>query len=54
MDEHFGALDHQMRERLLGIWEAEKRTVLFVTHDTDEAFFMGLSISRAKLQPLKL
>ena len=45
MDEPFGALDHQTREQmqelLLGIWEAERKTVMFVTHDIDEAVFMG-------------
>ena len=45
MDEPFGALDHQTREQmqelLLGIWEAERKTVLFVTLDIDEAVFMG-------------
>ena len=45
MDEPFGALDHQtrelMQELLLGIWEGERTTVLFVTHDIDEAIFMG-------------
>jgi ABC-type nitrate/sulfonate/bicarbonate transport system ATPase subunit len=45
MDEPFGALDHQtrelMQELLLGVWEAERKTVLFVTHDIDEAVFMG-------------
>jgi ABC-type nitrate/sulfonate/bicarbonate transport system ATPase subunit len=45
MDEPFGALDHQtrelMQELLLGIWEHERKTVLFVTHDIDEAVFMG-------------
>ncbi len=45
MDEPFGALDHQtrelMQELLLGIWEAQRKTVLFVTHDIDEAVFMG-------------
>jgi NitT/TauT family transport system ATP-binding protein len=45
MDEPFGALDHQtrelMQELLLGVWEAERKTVLFVTHDIDEAIFMG-------------
>jgi NitT/TauT family transport system ATP-binding protein len=30
-----------MQELLLGIWEAERKTVLFVTHDIDEAIFMG-------------
>jgi ABC-type nitrate/sulfonate/bicarbonate transport system ATPase subunit len=45
MDEPFGALDHQtrelMQELLLGIWEGERKTVLFVTHDIDEAIFMA-------------
>ena len=45
IDEPFGALDHQtrelMQELLLGIWEAERKTVLFVTHDIDEAVFMA-------------
>ena len=45
MDEPFGALDHQtrelMQELLLGIWEAQRKTVIFVTHDIDEAIFMG-------------
>jgi ABC-type nitrate/sulfonate/bicarbonate transport system ATPase subunit len=26
---------------LLSIWEAERKTILFVTHDIDEAVFMG-------------
>ena len=30
-----------MQELLLGIWEAEKKTVLFVTHDIEEAIFMA-------------
>ena len=45
MDEPFGALDHQtrelMQELLLGIWEQRQKTVLFVTHDIDEAVFLG-------------
>jgi ABC-type nitrate/sulfonate/bicarbonate transport system ATPase subunit len=45
MDEPFGALDHQtrelMQELLLEIWEAERKTVLFVTHDIDESVFMA-------------
>jgi len=45
LDEPFGALDNQtralMQELLLGIWEKERKTVLFVTHDIDEAIFMA-------------
>ena len=45
LDEPFGALDNQtralMQELLLGIWEADRKTVLFVTHDIDEAVFMA-------------
>ncbi|MFO0989710.1 MAG: ABC transporter ATP-binding protein [Alphaproteobacteria bacterium] len=45
LDEPFGALDNQtralMQEMLLAIWEAEKKTVLFVTHDIEEAIFMA-------------
>ena len=45
MDEPFAALDLQtrelMQELLLGIWEAQRKTVLFVTHDIDEAVFMA-------------
>jgi len=41
MDEPFGALDSltrlQMRVELLRIWQQEKMTILFVTHDVDEA-----------------
>lgn len=45
MDEPFGALDAitrgQMQTELLGIWEREKRTVLFVTHSMDEAILLS-------------
>ena len=41
MDEPFGALDTQtrvlMQEELLRIWEANQKTILFVTHSVDEA-----------------
>ncbi|WP_026554166.1 ABC transporter ATP-binding protein [Arthrobacter sp. 35W] len=45
MDEPFGALDAltrvHMQEQLLETWLKERRTVLFVTHDVDEAVYLA-------------
>ena len=45
MDEPFGKLDaqtrYQMQEDLLKIWEKEKRTIIFVTNNIEEACYLG-------------
>ncbi len=45
LDEPFGALDaltrQQMQEWLLEIWQQDRKTILFVTHDVEEAVFLS-------------
>src|SRR5215470_714693 len=48
MDEPFGALDSQTREllqeELQAIWRRARKTALFVTHDIDEAIYLGTRV----------
>ncbi|WP_084402678.1 ABC transporter ATP-binding protein [Cupriavidus sp. amp6] len=45
MDEPFGALDEQTKmlayEDLLALWEGSRKTVVFITHNLDEAIILG-------------
>jgi NitT/TauT family transport system ATP-binding protein len=45
MDEPFGAVDAltrvRLQEQLLATWSQERRTVVFITHDVDEAVFLA-------------
>lgn len=55
LDEPFGALDNQtrglMQELLLGIWERQHKMVLFVTHDIEEAIFVGSRVVTMTARP---
>ena len=45
MDEPFSALDmqnrHKLQEQLIGVWKRFENTIVFVTHDVDEAVFLA-------------
>ena len=45
MDEPFSALDHntraRLRQQIVDIWQERRKTVLFVTHDIDEALYLA-------------
>lgn len=55
MDEPFGALDAQtkteMQELLLSVWKDLRPTVLFVTHDVEEAIFLGHRVGIMSRRP---
>ncbi len=55
MDEPFGALDMQtkasMQEMLLDIWRKERTTIIFITHDIEEAIFLAQRVYVMKGRP---
>jgi NitT/TauT family transport system ATP-binding protein len=58
MDEPFGSVDDQTRmllqDELLKIWEQSQKTVIFVTHDIEEALFLGDRIVVMCARPSKI
>lgn len=56
LDEPFSALDYltriEMREWLLEQWERERKTVLFITHDVEEAIFLSGRVLVAERSPI--
>ncbi|PYN86921.1 MAG: nitrate ABC transporter ATP-binding protein [Candidatus Rokuibacteriota bacterium] len=58
MDEPFGSLDAQtretMQEELTGIWQRTRKTILFVTHDIDEAVYLGDRVVVLSARPARV
>jgi len=58
MDEPFGALDAltrvQMQDQLLETWSRERRTVMFITHDVDEAVYLANRVIVMAARPGRL
>jgi NitT/TauT family transport system ATP-binding protein len=58
MDEPFGALDAQtrnlMQKELLDIWEKTEKTIIFVTHNVEEAVYIGDRIVVLTARPAKV
>lgn len=56
LDEPFSALDYltrlSMREWLLDQWQRERKTVLFITHDVEEALFLSSRVLVAEQTPI--
>ena len=58
LDEPFGALDAltrtMMQRWLLDVWQKHQRTILFITHDVDEALFLGDRVLVMSARPGKV
>lgn len=58
LDEPFGALDSQtrlsMQQWLLQVWQEQRRTVIFVTHDIDEAIYLAERVVVMSPRPGKI
>lgn len=58
LDEPFGALDSQtreaMQEELLRVWDNMNKTVIFVTHDVEEAIFLADRVYILSSRPAEL
>ena len=58
LDEPFGALDAQTRSEmqllLLDIWERDQPTTIFVTHDIEEAIFLGQRLILSTPRPFRI
>ncbi|MGH2680364.1 MAG: ABC transporter ATP-binding protein [Actinomycetota bacterium] len=58
MDEPFGSVDDQTRmllqEELLKIWERDQKTVIFVTHDIEEALYLGDQVVVMRARPSQI
>jgi NitT/TauT family transport system ATP-binding protein len=58
MDEPFKGLDYKLKQSLqlsfLELWKNDKRTIIYVTHDVDEAIELGQEIFLFSKQPVKV
>lgn len=58
MDEPFSAVDmqnrHSLQEQLIGVWKRFENTIVFVTHDVDEAIYLADKIVVLDKNPGKI